>query len=121
MSIKRPVIKKLKIKNLKSLNDLKYDLNGLIPTVVQDANNKEILMVAYMNKASLKKTISTGLAAYYSRSRNCLWLKGDTSGHFQIVKKIYFDCDKDTLLIEVRQIGAACHTGERSCFYTRMV
>ncbi|MCG2711469.1 MAG: phosphoribosyl-AMP cyclohydrolase [Candidatus Omnitrophica bacterium] len=120
MRNKRPKLKKLKIKNIKSVNELKFDSDGLIPAVVQDMKNRAILMVAYMNKTSLKKTISTGLATYYSRSRKCLWLKGDTSGHFQIVKKIHFDCDKDTLLVEVRQIGVACHTGERSCFFKRM-
>ncbi|MCK4994189.1 MAG: phosphoribosyl-AMP cyclohydrolase [Candidatus Omnitrophica bacterium] len=120
MQVKRPKLKKLKLKNLKSVNDLKFDSNGLIPAVVQDTKTGEILMVAYMNKTSLKKTLTTGLATYYSRSRKCLWLKGDTSGHFQIVKKIHFDCDKDTLLVEVKQIGVACHTGEWSCFYTRM-
>ncbi|MFH1094438.1 MAG: phosphoribosyl-AMP cyclohydrolase [Candidatus Omnitrophota bacterium] len=121
MQNKRPKLKKLRIKNIKSLNVLKYDTDGLIPAVVQDTKNKDILMVAYMNKSSLSKTISTGLATYYSRSRKCLWLKGDTSGHFQIVKKIHFDCDKDTLLVEVRQIGVACHTGKRTCFFKRMV
>lgn len=121
MQVKRPKLKPLKLKNLKSINNLKFDNKGLIPAIVQDYKKKDILMVAYMNKVSLKKTLSTGLATYWSRSRKCLWLKGDTSGHFQIVKKIHFDCDKDTLLVEVRQIGVACHTGKRSCFYTRMV
>jgi len=121
VQVKRPKLKSLKLKNLKSINDLKFDDKGLIPAIVQDVKNKEILMVAYMNAVSLKKTLSTGLATYWSRSRKCLWLKGDTSGHFQIVKKIHFDCDKDTLLLEVRQIGVACHTGARSCFYTRMI
>ena len=90
MQVKRPKLKKLKIKNLKSINELKFDEKGLIPAIVQDVKNKEVLMVAYMNKVSLKKTISTGLATYWSRSRKCLWLKGDTSGHFQIIKKIHF-------------------------------
>ncbi|MBU1087745.1 MAG: phosphoribosyl-AMP cyclohydrolase [Candidatus Omnitrophica bacterium] len=119
--VKRPELKPLKLKNLKSINDLKFDEKQLIPAIVQDYKKKDILMVAYMNKQSLKETLSTGLATYWSRSRNCLWLKGDTSGHFQIIKKMYYDCDKDTLLLEVRQIGVACHTGERSCFFTRMV
>jgi len=120
-TVKRPKLKPLKVKNLKSVNDLKFDDKDLIPVIVQDYKNKEILMVAYMNKRSLKETFKTGLATYWSRSRKCLWLKGDTSGHFQIVKKMFYDCDKDTLLMEVRQIGVACHTGARSCFYTRMV
>ncbi|MBU1043235.1 MAG: phosphoribosyl-AMP cyclohydrolase [Candidatus Omnitrophica bacterium] len=119
--VKRPDLKPLKLKNLKSINELKFDDKQLIPAIVQDYKKKDILMVAYMNKQSLNETLSTGLATYWSRSRNCLWLKGDTSGHFQIIKKMYYDCDKDTLLLEVRQIGVACHTGERSCFYTRMV
>ncbi len=119
--VKRPKLKPLKVKNLKSVNDLKFDDKDLIPAIVQDYKNKEILMVAYMNKHSLKETLKTGLATYWSRSRKCLWLKGDTSGHFQIVKKMFYDCDKDTLLMEVRQIGVACHTGKRSCFFTRMV
>jgi phosphoribosyl-AMP cyclohydrolase len=118
--VKRPKLKPLKLKNLKSINELKFDDKELIPAIVQDYKKKDILMAAYMNKQSLNETLSTGLATYWSRSRKCLWLKGDTSGHFQIVKKMYFDCDKDTLLLEVRQIGVACHTGERSCFFTRM-
>lgn len=117
---KRPKLKKLKIKNIKSIKELKFDKNGLITAVVQDEKSKDVLMVAYMNEMSIKKTITTGLATYYSRSRKCLWLKGDTSGHFQIVKKIFFDCDKDTLLLVVKQLGVACHTGRMSCFFSRM-
>jgi len=117
---KRPKLKPLTLKKIKSINELKFDSNGLIPAIVQDVKNNEVLMVAYMNKVSLRKTLKTGLATYWSRSRKCLWLKGDTSGHFQKVKKIYFDCDKDTILLKVVQIGVACHTGERSCFFTRM-
>ncbi|MFH2139081.1 MAG: phosphoribosyl-AMP cyclohydrolase [Candidatus Omnitrophota bacterium] len=120
MQVKRPLCKPLKLKNIKSVNDLKFDDNGLIPTIVQDIKDKQVLMVAYMSKESLKRTLKTGLATYWSRSRKCFWLKGDTSGHFQVVKKIYFDCDKDTILLEVKQLGVACHTGERSCFFTRM-
>ncbi|MBI4846373.1 MAG: phosphoribosyl-AMP cyclohydrolase [Candidatus Omnitrophica bacterium] len=103
------------------MEELKFDENGLIPAIIQDVKNNDILMVAYMNKISLEKTISSGLATYWSRSRKCFWLKGETSGHFQKVKKIFFDCDKDALVIQVNQIGVACHTGERSCFFTRMV
>ncbi|MBU4305197.1 MAG: phosphoribosyl-AMP cyclohydrolase [Candidatus Omnitrophica bacterium] len=105
---------------MNSIDDLKFDSQGLIPVVIQDAENKDVLMVAYMNKMSLEKTLETGLATYWSRSRKELWLKGETSGHYQKVEKIHFDCDKDTLLIQVTQLGVACHTGERSCFFTRM-
>ena len=117
----KPKLNSLKLKNLKSINELKFDKSGLIPVVIQDAKNHQVLMVAYMNKRSLKKTIRSGLATYWSRSRNTLWLKGETSGHFQKVKKIYFDCDKDTLLIEVQQLGVACHTGNKTCFFRRLV
>ena len=120
MQVKRPECKPLKLKGIKSVKELKYDDKGLIPVIVQDYKKKDILMVAYMNEKSLAQTLKTGLATYWSRSRKCFWLKGDTSGHFQVVKKMYFDCDKDTILLEVRQIGVACHTGERSCFFTRM-
>jgi phosphoribosyl-ATP pyrophosphohydrolase/phosphoribosyl-AMP cyclohydrolase len=99
------------------LNEIKYDANGLIPVISQDYQNKEVLMLAYMNDVALKKTIETGKVHYYSRSRAELWLKGETSGHYQIVKAITYDCDVDTLLIQVDQIGAACHTGHRTCFY----
>ena len=91
--------------------------NGLVPAVVQDVDSGEVLMLGYMNKESLEKTIKTGLATYWSRSRNELWTKGETSGHYQHVQEIRIDCDEDTLLLKVRQDGAACHTGHRSCFY----
>ena len=91
--------------------------NGLVPAVVQDADSGEVLMLGYMNKESLEKTIKKGLATYWSRSRNELWTKGETSGHYQHVQEIRIDCDEDTLLLKVRQDGAACHTGHRSCFY----
>ena len=99
--------------------DLKYDLNGLIPAIIQDAENNEVLMMAYMNEASLQKTIETGHTHFWSRSRQKFWKKGETSGHVQEVKSILYDCDKDTLLIKVIQHGpGACHTGHRSCFFT---
>ena len=97
--------------------ELKYNKDGLIPAIVQDYKTKEVLMLAYMNKESFELTLEKGQAYYYSRSRQELWLKGETSGHFQNVKKIFYDCDCDTLLLMVEQVGAACHTGNYSCFY----
>lgn len=94
--------------------------NGLIPTIVQDSTSKEVLMMAYMSEESLKKTLETGLACYYSRSRHELWTKGETSGHYQHVEAVYVDCDEDTLLLLVKQDGAACHTGHKSCFYRNL-
>lgn len=90
---------------------------GLVPAIIVDAENKEVLMLAYMNKESLKKTIDTKTTWFWSRSRNEYWNKGATSGHVQNVLDIKLDCDNDTLLIEVEQVGAACHTGSRSCFF----
>jgi len=90
---------------------------GLVPAIIVDSLNKEVLMLAYMNKESLKKTIDTKTTWFWSRSRNEYWNKGVTSGHFQYVLDIKLDCDNDTLLIEVKQVGAACHTGNRSCFF----
>ncbi len=104
-----------------NLDELKFDDRGLIPAVVQDHENNDVLMVAYMNRESLETTLRAGKACYWSRSRQELWLKGATSGHFQNVKKIWYDCDADTLLLQVEQIGAACHTGERSCFYRELI
>ena len=91
--------------------------NGLVPVIVQDVTTKEVLMLAYMNEESLQKTITSGYATYWSRSRQELWLKGETSGHYQHVKDIRVDCDNDTLLLLVEQTGAACHSGHYSCFY----
>jgi len=91
--------------------------NGLVPTIVQDNVTKDVLMLAYMSKESLKKTLEGDTTWFYSRSRNELWNKGSTSGHFQYVKEIKIDCDNDTILILVEQKGAACHTGNQSCFY----
>lgn len=101
--------------------NLKYDNNGLIPAIIQDYQTKEVLMMAYMNKESLDKTIETKKTWFYSRSRQKLWNKGETSGHFQDVKRISYDCDEDTLLIEVIQTGSACHTGNKSCFYRELL
>ncbi|KEI97792.1 phosphoribosyl-AMP cyclohydrolase [Clostridium botulinum] len=94
---------------------------GLIPTIIQDFCSGEVLMLAYMNKESLEKTIETNTTWFWSRSREELWNKGATSGHFQYVKSIHIDCDGDTLLIKVEQLGPVCHTGNRSCFYTTLI
>ncbi len=97
-----------------------FKKSGLIPAIVTDAENGEVLMLAYMNEESLQKTLETGYTWFWSRSRQELWNKGATSGHFQKVVEMYSDCDDDTLLIKVIQTGAACHTGHRSCFFTRI-
>lgn len=94
--------------------------NGLVPAIVQEECSGEVLMLAYMNEESFKLTIETGTTWFFSRSRQKLWNKGETSGHFQYIKSIRFDCDGDTLLIKVVQIGAACHTGNKSCFYRKI-
>lgn len=104
---------------MKSLEKLKFE-KGLISVIIQDAENGAILMLAYMNKDSLAKTLETGKTHFWSRSRNKIWLKGETSGHYQKVKEVYLDCDKDSLLIKVKQIKAACHKGYKSCFYRRL-
>lgn len=92
----------------------------LIPAIVQDIENDEVLMLAYMNEESLKLTLDTGMTWFWSRSRQELWNKGAHSGHIQHVEEIFYDCDEDTLLVKVHQIGAACHTGNRSCFYRKL-
>ncbi len=94
--------------------------NGLIPVVVQDAGSREVLMLAYANEEALKKTLSTGYAHYWSRSRKKLWMKGETSGHTQKIKQVTTDCDYDTLLYVVEQKGPACHTGEYTCFHNKL-
>ncbi len=103
---------------------IKLDFNktgGLVPAIVQDNETGEILMLGYMNQEAFDATLSTGKATYYSRSRQTLWVKGETSGNVQLVKEIRIDCDDDTLLIKVEQLGgAACHTGHRSCFYKKV-
>lgn len=99
---------------------LKTNSDGLVTVVVQDYKNDEVLMVAYMNEEAFDKTMESGYMTYFSRSRNELWLKGETSGHYQFVKKVMVDCDNDTLLFKVKQLGAACHTGNRSCFFTEI-
>ena len=103
---------------------IKLDFNktgGLVPAIVQDYLTGEILMLAYMNPDAFNATLSTGKATYYSRSRQSLWVKGETSGNTQRIKEIYIDCDNDTVLLKVEQLGgAACHTGHRSCFYKKV-
>ena len=106
--------KKIAWEELKKLSD------GLVPCIVQDFENGDVLMMAYMNKEAYEATLSTKKMTYYSRSRNELWIKGLTSGHFQYLKELDIDCDNDTLLAKVEQIGAACHTGKRSCFFTKI-
>ena len=98
------------------LSELKYNADGLIPAIIQDHENNEVLMMAWMNEESLRQTIDTGLCTYWSRSRNKYWIKGETSGHVQKVKSISVDCDVDTVLITVEQTGAACHENFRTCF-----
>ena len=101
--------------------ELKYDDKGLIPAIIQDFRSSEVLMMAYMNKASLERTIETGKTCFWSRSRQKFWTKGETSGNVQHVKEILYDCDEDTLLIKVEQAGSgACHTGNRTCFYRKI-
>ncbi len=101
-------------------DQLKFDANGLIPAIVQEQTTGRVLMMAWMNRASLEKTIATGRTHFWSRSRKEFWMKGETSGHVQQVKDIAFDCDGDVLLIQVGQTGAACHEGYRSCFFRSM-
>ena len=101
------------------LERIKFDANGLVPAIVQDAATGTVLMLAYMNRESLEKTLATGTTWFYSRSRQELWNKGATSGHIQTVKEMFYDCDGDTLLVKVEQKGAACHEGTYSCFSRR--
>ena len=101
--------------------ELKFDSNGLIPAIVQDHISKKVLMLAYMNKESLEITIKEGKTCFYSRSRQCLWRKGETSGNTQQVVSIRTDCDRDTLLIDVIKAGPACHTGSETCFFEDIV
>ena len=99
------------------LNELKFDQAGLIPAIIQDNESNEVLMVAFMNRHALQKTLDSGRVCFWSRSRQEYWIKGETSGHTQTVKSIAFDCDGDALLIKVEQKGGACHVGYRSCFF----
>ena len=101
--------------------DIKYNEDGLVPAIAQDIATGEVLMLAYMNKESLKLTLETQIVHYYSRSRKEIWEKGETSGNIQELKGFYYDCDGDTILLKVNQTGVACHTGEYSCFFNEVV
>lgn len=107
--------------DLDFINTLKFNENNLIPVVVQDLNTKEVLMLAYMNKEAMQITLTEKKATYYSRSRKELWTKGETSGNIQQVVGFYYDCDKDTILLLVKQKGVACHTGNYSCFFNEIL
>ena len=112
-------IEKIQI-TARTLKMLKFNKDGLIPAIIQCYKTKDVLMMAYMNIDSLKETLKIGKTCFWSRSRQEYWVKGMTSGHFQFVKGVYYDCDCDTLLIKVRQIGVACHTMKKSCFYRKI-
>jgi len=102
------------------IKNLKFDRQRLIPAIIQDYKTKQVLMLAYMNKESLRRTLKLKKACFWSRSRKKYWIKGATSGCYQYVKSVCYDCDMDALLITVRQVGVACHTGNRSCFYRKI-
>lgn len=114
-------IKMTSFESILEFSELKLNPSGLIPVIVQDYKTNEVLMLAYMNKEAFNHTVKSGRMTYYSRSRKELWIKGETSGHYQYLKSLTVDCDKDTLLAKVEQIGAACHTGSRSCFFQQIV
>ncbi len=103
-----------------NLDDLAFDDRGLIPVITQDADSGEVLMLAWANREALERTLDEGRMVYWSRSRQELWRKGDTSGHVQHLEALSMDCDGDAVLARVHQVGSACHTGERSCFYRRL-
>jgi len=102
------------------LERVSFNKEGLLPVIVQDINRGEVLMMAWMDREALKKTITSGKAHFWSRSRKKLWLKGESSGHYQLVREMWIDCDEDTLLIKVEQIKAACHKGYKSCFFRKI-
>ncbi|MCX7725711.1 MAG: phosphoribosyl-AMP cyclohydrolase [Chitinispirillaceae bacterium] len=104
-----------------NIEKVKFDERGLIPVITQDFLSGEVLMLAYMNKDTLVETLEKGVMVYYSRSRQKRWLKGETSGHIQKVKEVYIDCDGDTLLFKVEQVGAACHENYYSCFFRKYI
>ena len=102
------------------LERVSFNKEGLLPVIVQDISRGEVLMMAWMSREALKKTIASGKAYFWSRSRQKLWLKGESSGHYQLVREMWIDCDEDTLLIKVEQIKAACHKGYKSCFFRQI-
>ena len=103
------------------INSVKFNSSGLIPSIAQDFKSKKVLMLAWMSRESLLKTLETGSVVYFSRSRNCLWHKGETSGQYQVIKEIFLDCDSDAILLFVEQMkGIACHTGRPSCFFRKL-
>ena len=110
----------LSLAMMEILQKLKFNSDGLIPAIAQDINTKEVLMMAWMNEESIKATLESGYATYFSRSRNQLWKKGDTSEHLQKLVSISTDCDFDCILLQVIQTGAACHTGEKTCFFNKI-
>jgi len=105
----------------KDLKDLKFNEKGLIPAVVQDAGNGEVLMLGYMNRESLRRTLSSGEVWFYSRSRQELWHKGETSGNRLMVRSVWRDCDNDTILVKAHPLGPVCHTGNRTCFFEQIM
>ncbi|MFQ5835536.1 MAG: phosphoribosyl-AMP cyclohydrolase [bacterium] len=105
---------------MRFVKKISFNMEGLIPAIIQDVETGEVLMMAWMNREALEKTLDTGKTHFWSRSRKRIWLKGEASGHHQLVKEIRVDCDEDALLIKVEQIKAACHTGYRSCFFRRV-
>ena len=109
------------IKFKQKIESLKFNDKGLIPCVVQDYESRQVLMLAWCSKDTIFESFSSGLATYWSRSRSEVWVKGKTSGNIQEIKKIYIDCDLDTVLFEVKQTGEACHTGTKSCFFTKLL
>jgi phosphoribosyl-ATP pyrophosphohydrolase/phosphoribosyl-AMP cyclohydrolase len=104
----------------KFIATIKFNEQGLIPAIAQDYKTNQVLMLAYMNEDSIRETFLTKKVHYFSRSRNKLWMKGETSNHIQHLKELYIDCDNDTILLKVEQVGNACHTGEMSCFFTNV-
>ncbi len=102
------------------IQSVKFDKDGLVPAIAQDAKTGAVLMLAWMNSDSLQKTLESRQVHYWSRSRGALWRKGETSGHTQTLKECYFDCDNDAILLKIEQVGPACHTGEESCFFTKV-
>jgi phosphoribosyl-AMP cyclohydrolase / phosphoribosyl-ATP pyrophosphohydrolase len=111
----------MKKEGIIDLSNLKFDDNGLIPVVVQSIETNDVLMLAYMNKEAIDLTMNEGIATYYSRSRKSLWKKGETSGHYQYVKSMTYDCDGDSILLKVIQVGVACHTNKMSCFFNEIL